>query len=96
MMFDNEKPKEAVEDYFDEFFELDRDEPIPVRNGYSVINPPILWRYFLKVPENKLEFLSEREYGLLLRKLSPGAVFFDRCVQPVACICFQSCMKATI
>jgi hypothetical protein len=33
-----------------------------MRKLKDVSNPPILWRYFLEVPENKLEFQSERDY----------------------------------
>jgi glutamate synthase domain-containing protein 1 len=62
MMFDNMEAKEATEEFFKDFFNVDKDEPIPTHRENGVSNPPILWRYFLEVPENKLEFISERDY----------------------------------
>ncbi len=62
MMFDNMAAKEATEEFFKNYFNVDKDEPIPTQRVNGVSNPPVLWRYFLEVPENKLEFLSERDY----------------------------------
>ncbi len=64
MMFDNMEAKEATEEFFKDVFNVDKDEPIPIHRENGVSNPPILWRYFLEVPENKLEFLSERDYAM--------------------------------
>ncbi len=62
MMYDDIEAKEAAEEFFKDFFNVDKDEPIPTHRENGVSDPPILWRYFLEVPENKLEFLSERDY----------------------------------
>lgn len=64
MMFDNMEAKEATEEFFKDVFNVDKDEPIPIHRENGISNPPILWRYFLEVPENKLEFLSERDYAM--------------------------------
>lgn len=62
MMFDNMEAKEATEEFFKDAFNVDKDEPIPTHRQNGIKNPPILWRYFLEAPENKLEFLTERDY----------------------------------
>ncbi len=62
MMFDNIEAKEFTEEFFKDVFNVDKDENIPTHSDNSIRNPPILRRYFLEVPENKLEFLTERDY----------------------------------
>ncbi len=62
MMFDNIEAKETTEEFFKDVFNVDKDEKIPTHRENGISNPPTLWRYFLEVPENKLEFLSERDY----------------------------------
>ncbi len=62
MMYDNVEAKEATEEFFKDIFNVDMDEPIPTYRENGISNPPLLWRYFLEVPENKLEFISERDY----------------------------------
>ncbi len=62
MMFDTVESKKNTEEFFKDYFNVDKDEAIPTQRQNGVSNPPILWRYFLEVPENKLEFLSERDY----------------------------------
>lgn len=62
MMYDNIESKEATEEFFKDAFNVDKDEPIPTHRENGLSDPPILWRYFLEVPENKLQFLSERDY----------------------------------
>lgn len=62
MMYDNMEAKEITEEFFKDVFNVDKDEPVPTQRQDGVSKPPVLWRYFLEVPENKLEFLSERDY----------------------------------
>jgi glutamate synthase domain-containing protein 1 len=62
MMFDHIEAKERTEEFFKEHFDVDKDEKIPTRHIESITNPPILWRYFIEVPENAYEFISEEEY----------------------------------
>jgi glutamate synthase domain-containing protein 1 len=78
MMFDNKQAKKQCEEYFKDTFDIVLDEEIPTRPGgvfeeetsgrdaeygaNPIIDPPILWRYFIDVPETKTTFVSESEY----------------------------------
>ena len=78
MMFDNMEAKKQCEEYFKDMFDIVLDEEIPTRPGavfeqdtsgksaecgtQPVTSPPILWRYFMDVPEHRTKFVSEREY----------------------------------
>jgi len=78
MMFDNMEVKDQCEEYFKDTFDIVLDEEIPTRPGavfeqdtsgrsaecgtQPITSPPILWRYFMDVPEHKTKFVSEREY----------------------------------
>ncbi len=78
MMFDHIEAKEACEEYFKDRFDIVLDEEMPTRaggafeeetsgryeeyGGHPITNPPILWRYFMDVPEGKTSFVSENEY----------------------------------
>ncbi len=64
MMFDNIEAKEATDEFFKDVFNVDKDERIPTHRENGIRNPPILWRYFIEVPENKLEFITERDYAM--------------------------------
>ena len=78
MMFDNMEAKDQCEEYFKDTFDIVLDEAIPTRPGavfeqdtsgksavcgaQPITSPPILWRYFMNVPEHRTKFVSEREY----------------------------------
>ena len=78
MMFDNMEAKDQCEEYFKDTFDIVLDEEIPTRPGavfeqdtsgksaecgaQPITSPPILWRYFMDVPEHRTKFISEREY----------------------------------
>jgi glutamate synthase domain-containing protein 1 len=78
MMFDNMEAKDQCEEYFKDTFDIVLDEEIPTRPGavfeqdtsgrsaecgtQPITSPPILWRYFMDVPEHRTTFVSEREY----------------------------------
>ena len=78
MMFDNMEAKDQCEEYFKDTFDIVLDEEIPTRPGavfeqdtsgrsaecgtQPITSPPILWRYFMDVPEHRTKFVSEREY----------------------------------
>jgi glutamate synthase domain-containing protein 1 len=78
IMFDDVVAKERCEEYLKDMFDIVRDEEIPTRSGGAyeevtagryeeegvqpITNPPILWRYFMDVPEAKTRFVSDREY----------------------------------
>ncbi len=60
MMYDSEEAKTKCEEFLNRKFHIVKDEPIPTRG--NIPDHPILWRYFLEVPEEGLEYLSEDEY----------------------------------
>jgi glutamate synthase domain-containing protein 1 len=78
MMFENMEAKQQCEEYFKDMFDIVLDEEIPTRPGavfeqdtsgrsaeygmQPITSPPILWRYFMDVPEHRTKFVSEREY----------------------------------
>ena len=78
MMFDDMEAKKQCEEYFKDTFDIVLDEEIPTRPGavfeqdtsgrsaeygtQPVTSPPLLWRYFMDIPEHRTKFVSEREY----------------------------------
>lgn len=78
MMFDTKQAKKQCEEYLKDTFDIVLDEEIPTRPGgvfeeetsgkdaeygaRPITDPPILWRYFLDVPEEKTTFVTEDEY----------------------------------
>ena len=78
MMFDDMEAKKQCEEYFKDTFDIVLDEEIPTRPGavfeqdtsgrsaeygtQPVTSPPVLWRYFMDIPEHRTKFVSEREY----------------------------------
>jgi glutamate synthase domain-containing protein 1 len=78
MMFDTKQAKKQCEEYLKDTFDIVLDEEIPIRPGgvfeeetsgkdaeygaCPITDPPILWRYFLDVPEEKTTFVTEDEY----------------------------------
>ncbi|MFP4654304.1 MAG: class II glutamine amidotransferase [Methanohalobium sp.] len=78
IMFDNFEAKSICEDYLKDNFYIVLDEEIPTRPGAvfeedttgrnveygmnPITDSPILWRYFIDVPESKTQFISESEY----------------------------------
>lgn len=55
MMFHDTRAKEEAEAVFDQYFVVDLAEPMPTRPVKGVIDPPLLWRYFLTPDPHKLE-----------------------------------------
>ena len=52
LIYYGEEAKKNVEKLLSEELEVVEDEPIPARNVSGIRDPPILWRYFAKVPKN--------------------------------------------
>ncbi|MCK4777181.1 MAG: glutamine amidotransferase family protein [Actinomycetia bacterium] len=48
LMYDAEKAKRKTEEYLNELFDIEKDEPIPIRDIAEIEYKPLLWRYFLK------------------------------------------------
>ncbi|MEM2866553.1 MAG: hypothetical protein QW098_05385 [Candidatus Hadarchaeales archaeon] len=53
LLYEDEKAKESIEQYLEENYSIEKDEPIPTCKKAQVRNPPILWRYFLSIKEGK-------------------------------------------
>lgn len=63
LLYDNENAKELTENYLEENYSIEKDEPIPTREKSAVGNPPVLWRYFLTIKETKAHnLLSEEDF----------------------------------
>jgi glutamate synthase domain-containing protein 1 len=58
LMFNNERSKELTEAFVETNFLVELVERIPTRNVNSIIDPPILWRYFVR-PKDKLPDAEE-------------------------------------
>ncbi len=67
IFYDNEEVRDVVEEFLEHHFEISVKEEIPTRDVDEIVNPPLIWRYFVKPSGVKLEGqdLSEKEYVLL-------------------------------
>lgn len=54
LMYDHPSCKEKTERYLNEDFEIDEAEKIPTEPHPNIVNPPILWRYFVQPKKDKL------------------------------------------
>ncbi|MCM8784893.1 MAG: glutamine amidotransferase family protein [Candidatus Omnitrophica bacterium] len=61
IMYNSEKDFEILENYLEETFEIIHSEPISVKKNKKLNSIPNLWRYFLKIKEEKLNGLSEED-----------------------------------
>jgi glutamate synthase domain-containing protein 1 len=62
VMYLNGETREKVEQYIQEAFRVVWAEPIPTRPARGIVDPPLTWRYFAEVREEKLEGLTEEDY----------------------------------
>ncbi|HOK56789.1 MAG TPA: hypothetical protein PKV21_09645 [bacterium] len=54
IMYNSEKDIETCEDYLEANFEIIHSESIPTNKNHKLKNIPIMWRYFLKIKEEKI------------------------------------------
>lgn len=54
LMYHNRSSKKDTEEFMESRFIIELKEEIPTSNNKNVINPPGLWRYFIKPPEDSL------------------------------------------
>ena len=52
VMHYDEESKRVTEEFLNSKAKVVKDEPIPTRHVGSISNSPLLWRYFVEVPEN--------------------------------------------
>jgi len=62
IMFLNDKDKQETEEFLRQYFTLIREEEVPTRSTPAIKNTPLVWRYFLDVPQNLPEDLSVDNY----------------------------------
>lgn len=62
IMFEEKTHQYEVEDFLKHHFNMLMDEEIPTRKTNGVTRPPVLWRYFLEVEDNKRREQSEEDY----------------------------------
>ena len=62
VMFDDEDCKARLEELLAERFIIEKDEKIPTAKVANIHDPPLLWRYFVKVDDSKLDGMPEDDY----------------------------------
>lgn len=71
MFYDDENAKETAEVFLNHNFNIEMDGRIPTRKVASIVNPPIIWRYFVRVRKDRLaeSQMTEDEYvaGLVMK-----------------------------
>jgi len=85
VMFEEASSKRVTEDYLTENFYIHKAEPFPLRPLRGIPSPPLLWRYFLEVKEERMVYLfpelDERDFVVhAVMKINshiPGAFVFS-------------------
>jgi glutamate synthase domain-containing protein 1 len=66
IMFEEASSKRETENYLTENFNIAQSEPMPIRPLKVISSPPLLWRYFLEVKEERMLYLfpelDERDF----------------------------------
>ncbi len=64
MFYDDKKSKEEAEIFLNEKFDIEIGGKVPTRKVGSIVNPPIIWRYFVRARKDKLvkSELTEDDY----------------------------------
>jgi glutamate synthase domain-containing protein 1 len=62
VMFDDEDSKARLEEYMAQRFVIEKDEKIPTSKVESITKAPLLWRYFVRVDDTKLDDTPEDDY----------------------------------
>jgi len=85
VMFEEASSKRDAESYLTESYTIHQSEPIPIRPLKVISSPPLLWRYFLEVKEERMLYLfpemDERDFVMrTVMKINsqiPGAYVFS-------------------
>lgn len=68
IIYNDEKARENTENYLKHDFEIVKEEPIPTRTVKSIVNRPLLFRYFLRVKDEiKKQFYEMTEEDIVMR-----------------------------
>jgi glutamate synthase domain-containing protein 1 len=62
IMFLDDKDKQETEEFLRQNFTVVREEEVPTRPTAAITNTPLVWRYFLDVPETLPEGLAVDDY----------------------------------
>ncbi|MFC2012172.1 glutamine amidotransferase family protein [Chloroflexota bacterium] len=62
IMFLSQDGKEEAESFLKDNFRFEYKEEVPTRPTPAISNPPLVWRYFLDLRQDKLEEQSEDDY----------------------------------
>lgn len=62
IMYLSNKGKIDVEEFLGRRFDIIAAEEVSIRETKSIVNPPLVWRYFVKVDRARLDGISEEEY----------------------------------
>ncbi len=62
IMYLSQKGKEQTESFLKEKFRVVYEEEIPTRPTKGIVNPPLVWRYFLDTNQHESEAKSEEDY----------------------------------
>ena len=62
IMYISQQGQRETEAFLKEWFDPIYDEEVPTRPTPAVVNPPLVWRYFLKVGQRRPEEQSEDDY----------------------------------
>ncbi|WP_027183377.1 class II glutamine amidotransferase [Desulfovibrio inopinatus] len=64
LMADDQHGLDQAEEILKHFFRIHESQPIPTRKTLAIATPPLVWRFFLSMPERRPEWveLSEEDY----------------------------------
>lgn len=85
MLYHNEVARYDSEEYLKDNFVIDHEESIPTRPVAGIVDPPMLWRYFLRVRPDRLEIAGgpdkERDFVVSvvmhINTVIPGSFVFS-------------------
>jgi glutamate synthase domain-containing protein 1 len=66
LMFDHTPAKDETETFLKTRCVMQEGEPIPTRHDRNIVDPPLLWRYFLKPKEQYINGTSESDFMVSL------------------------------
>ena len=62
IMYLSKEAKLEVESFLEQRFRVEVSEEVPTRHTPAIVNPPLVWRYFINVDPQKHDFKSDDDY----------------------------------